>query len=86
MRCLNAGATLAMGNLGMIDKSERERAAIKDARKALAEVLGELNLMEPFFHRSPADIDRIIEACVDGFRASMVAQMCTQELDDKIPF
>jgi hypothetical protein len=86
MRCLDVGATLAMGNLGMIDKSERERAAIKDARKGLAEVLSEMNLMEPFYHRSPADIDRIIEACVDGFRASMLKQTCDQALNDELPF
>jgi hypothetical protein len=88
MRCLDMGAELAMRTLGMIDKTERERRAIKDARKSLAETLNELGLMEPFFHRPPEHIDRIIEACVGGFQRSMVHQRndATVVLDDEIPF
>lgn len=66
----------------MIDKTETEKQAIKDARKFLAEVLNELGLMAPFHDRSANDIDRIIEACIEGFQDSMRRQA----LNDDIPF
>jgi hypothetical protein len=56
----------------MIDKTAIETEAIRSARRNLAEVLVELALMAPFHDRSPAEIDRIIEACVDGFQEAMV--------------
>jgi hypothetical protein len=82
MRCLNAGAPIAKRNRGMIDKTDMEMRAIRDARRFLAEVLTELGLMAPFHDCSAEDIDRIIEACVDGFQASMQRQ----SLNDDIPF
>jgi hypothetical protein len=82
MRCLTAGAAIAKRNRGMIDKTDMEIRAIKDARRILAEVLTELGLIAPFHDRSATEIDRIIEACVDGFQASMQRQ----SLNDDIPW
>ena len=74
----------------MIDKTEMEIRAIKDARRFLAEALTELGLMAPFHDRSAAEIDRIIEACIDGFQESMRCQSeegtRSDELNDPIPF
>jgi len=82
MRCLDAGAVLARRNNGLIDKTDMEKQAIKDARRFFAEALTELGLMEAFFDRKPEEIDRLIEACVDGFQDSMQSQ----SLNGDIPF
>jgi hypothetical protein len=90
MRCLEAGAALAKRMNGMIDKTDLEKQAIKDARRNFAEALTELGLMAPFFERRAEDIDRLIEACIDGFQESMQCQAVQKsrrdELDDEIPF
>ncbi len=82
MRCLDAGAALAGRNNGVIDKTDMEKQAIRDARRCFAETLTELGLMEPFQNRSAAEIDRLIEVCVDGFQNSMQRQ----SLNDDLPF
>jgi len=74
MACLMAGSANTKRNHGMIDKTDMEQRAIKDARRFLAEALAELGLMAPFNDRSARDIDQIIEACVDGFQDSMQRQ------------
>ena len=75
----------------MIDKTARERQAIRDARATFAEALNELGLMAPFFHRSAEDIDRLIEAAVTGYIDSMQSQAAQTErtgsnLNDPLPF
>lgn len=75
----------------MIDKTETEGAAIRAARKPFAETLTELGLMAPFWNRSAADIDRLIEAAVDGYRAHLIrvageAKKATDDLNDPLPF
>ena len=90
-RCQDVGSAIAQRNNGMIDKTAREARAIRDARTPFAEALTDLGLMEPFFHRSAEDIDRLIEAAVTGYIDSMQDQAARKErtgtvLDDPIPF
>ena len=85
--CLDAGAALAHWKNGMIDKTPMEAAAIKAARQQLAEALTELGLMAPFHDRKAEEIDRIIEACIDGFQAAMQRLAKAHEpFDDDLPF
>ena len=87
MRCCEAGGALAQRRGGVIDKTPMEERAIKDARRPFAEVLAELDLMAPFHNRSAAEIDRLIEACIDGFHASMQRQAAERDpMSDDIPF
>jgi hypothetical protein len=91
MRCLEAGSVLAARKNGMIDKTDMEKQAIRDARRFLAETLDELGLMAPFHDRSAEEIDRLIEACVDGFQESMQRQATDEQtfdsaLSDPLPF
>ena len=66
----------------MIDKTEREIRAIQEARRFFAEILTGLGLMDPFRNRTAAEIDQVIEACVDGFQDSMRRQSA----NDPVPF
>jgi hypothetical protein len=81
-RCLNAGAAIAGRRNGMIDKTDMEQQAIKDARRPFAQALTELGLMEHFFDLSAERIDQLIEAAVDGFQDSMQRQA----LHDDVPW
>jgi endogenous inhibitor of DNA gyrase (YacG/DUF329 family) len=90
-RCQDIGADLAQRNNGMIDKTTREAKAIRDARKDFAEALTELGLMAPFFDRTAAEIDQLIEAAVTGYIASMQTQGAQHQPEghlpeDEIPF
>jgi hypothetical protein len=82
LRCQGAGAAIAGRHNGMIDKTDMEQQAIKDARRPFAEVLTELGLMEHFFDLTAEQIDQLIEAAVDGFQQSMQGQA----LNDDLPF
>ena len=85
--CSQGGGAMARRSGGVIDKTPMEQQAIKEARRPLAEVLTELDLLAPFHGRSASEIDRLIEACVDGFQASMRRQAAERDpLDDPLPF
>ena len=66
----------------MVDKTDIERFAIKDARKAFAEALTEVGIMQHFYDLPAEKIDQLIEAAVDGFQQSM----WRRKDDDSIPF
>jgi hypothetical protein len=75
----------------MIDKTARETQALKDARPHFADALTALGLMAPFFDRTAAEIDQIIEAAITGYVESMQRQGAQRErtgttYDDPIPF
>jgi hypothetical protein len=80
LRCQGAGAALAGRQGGMIDKTEMEQQAIKDARRPFAEALIELGLMEHFFDLSAEQIDELIEAAVDGFQQSIQCPALNEDL------
>jgi hypothetical protein len=85
--CFDPGSALARRCNGVIDKTRMETQAIKDARRYFADVLTELGLLGPFHDRSPAEIDRIIESCIDGFQDSMQRQAAQRDpMDDALPF
>jgi hypothetical protein len=85
--CRDVSRALIWERITLIDKSAMELQAVKDARRPLAEVLVEMNLMAPFHDRSAAEIDRIIEACIDGFQASLRRQVAQLDpMSDPIPF
>jgi hypothetical protein len=87
MACCGAGGALAMRSGGVIDKTPMEERAVKEARRPFAEALAELGLLAPFHHRDAAEIDRVIEACVDGFQESMRRQAAALDpMSDEIPF
>ena len=69
----------------MIDKTDREAQAIRDARRPFAEALTELGLMAPFHGRTAAEIDQLIEAVVTGFVDSMQRQCAPPEKASSVP-
>ncbi len=87
MACCEAGGALAQRSGGVIDRTPMEAQAVKEARRPFAEALAELGLLAPFHDRSAAEIDRVIEACVDGFQDSMRRQAAALDpMSDPIPF
>jgi hypothetical protein len=82
LRCLNAGAAIAGRHGGVIDKTDMEQQAIKDARRPFAEALTELGLMKHFFNLNAEQIDQLIEAAVDAFQQSMQGEA----LNDDVPW
>lgn len=65
----------------MVDWTDHERAAIKAARRPLAEVLTELHLMEHFAPLTAEQIDGLIEVVVLAYRRFLVTHP-----DPDVPF
>ena len=59
--CFEPGCRLTSKANGVIDKTEMEARAVKDARRALAQALTELGVMEPFRGGSAAEAGGISE-------------------------
>jgi hypothetical protein len=64
----------------MIDKTEMEQQAIKDARRLFAAALTELGLMQHFLELGAEQIDQLIEAAVDGFQESVQRQALNEDV------
>src|SRR5918999_4270377 len=80
LRCLDAGAAIARRHGGVIDKTDMEQQAIRDARRPFAEALTELGLMQHFFDLSAERIDQLIEAAIDGFQESVQRQTLNEDV------
>lgn len=64
-----------MRQTGDLATTDMEAAALRFARRRFAETIAALDLMDPFVDVGAAEIDRIIMACVEGFREGMQRQI-----------
>ena len=68
----------------MIDPDERERAALRNAMKFMAELMGEIGWEKRLNELSAGEAAALAEAAVDGFQDAMLAS--TPRPDSDVPF
>jgi hypothetical protein len=84
MACQGFWSRLAKENLGMVDLTEQEIAAIRTTIKLMAESMEEIGWQARLIDLSEAQVLTLIEVAVGGFQDAMLA---TAKADDtEIPF
>lgn len=80
MGCLDAIASSAMENNGVMSKTIMERTAITEARLGLYQGLVKIGRDNAFETASKADMETVIEMVWDAIRASMHRQSAAGEV------
>ncbi|MTH96369.1 DUF6511 domain-containing protein [Roseibium sp. RKSG952] len=70
----------------MIDLTEQEQAAIREAVKPVAEIMDQIGWQTPLGALSELQVWILVEAAVDGFRCAMAEMARTPHADQEIPF
>ena len=75
----------------IVNESKALDFFLSHGTESFAEALTALGLMAPFFDRSAADIDQLIESAIDGYRAHLLrvsgqVRKALDETADPIPF
>jgi hypothetical protein len=84
MACQGFWSRLAKENMGMVDLTEQEIAAIRTTVKLMAEIMDEIGWQTRLIDLSEAQVLTLIEVAVGGFQDAMLA---TAKADNtEIPF
>jgi len=84
MACQGFWSRLAKKNMGMVDLTEQEIAAIRTTVKLMAEIMDEIGWKTRLIDLSEAQVLTLIEVAVGGFQEAMLATAKTDNTE--IPF